>query len=243
MSDYEFFSKDPRQWEEAFQLLWGHHDICPLLDQFHVASITQSELSSLSSLKAWGNPGKFQSDVAFLLVLTEECTAEDRVYGLSTIWVNPYQGRVSSVEEAVKKMAQLIPTRPDWLYALVQLNADACHAPLPKEGHLSILVEGGTSSATCGQISQLDICQLLSSGSQVIYPVGLNRCEIPVIMSLPKSLAKDMTMLGGKPIYLSVDILQSAVKGQESKAPSPGGHSIPILTTSPIRAPLPKVEG
>ena len=46
-----------------------------------------------------------------------------------------------------------------------------------------------------------------------------------------------------KPIYLSVDIPQSAMKGQESKVPSPGGHSIPILTASPIRAPLPKVKG
>ena len=50
-------------------------------------------------------------------------------------------------------------------------------------------------------------------------------------------------MLGGKLIYLSVDIPQYAAKGQESKAPFPGGHSIPILTTSPIRAPLPKAEG
>ena len=33
------------------------------------------------------------------------------------------------------------------------------------------------------------------------------------------------------------------MKGQESKAPSPGSHSIPILTASPIRAPLPKAEG
>ena len=105
------------------------------------------------------------------------------------------------------------------------------------------MIEGGTSSATCGQTSQLDTCQLLSLGSQVIYPVGLNGCEIPVITSLPKSLAKGMTMLGGKPIYLSVDIPQSAAKGKESKAPSPGSHSIPILTASPIRAPLPKAEG
>ena len=124
----------------------------------------------------------------------------------------------------------------------MQLNADACHAPLPKEGHLSILVVD-TSGATCRHISQLDICQLLSSGSQVIYPVGLNGCEVPVIMSLPELLAKDTTMLRGEPIYLPVDILQSATKGQESKVPSPGSHSIPILTASPIRAPLPKVEG
>ena len=94
------------------------------------------------------------------------------------------------MEEVVKQLAPLIPTRSDWPYALVWLNADACHAPLPKEGHLSILMEGGTSSAACRQISQLDVCQLLSSGSQVIYPVGLNGCEVPVILSLPKSLAK-----------------------------------------------------
>ena len=81
-------------------------------------------------------------------------------------------------------------------------------------------MEGGTSSAACRQTSQLDINLLLSLGSQVIYPVGLNGCEIPVIMSLPESFAKGMTMLGGKPIYLSVDILQSTMKGQESKAPS-----------------------
>ena len=105
-----------------------------------------------------------------------------------------------------------MPTRPDWPYALVQLNADAHHVPLPKESHLSILMEGGTNSATCRWISQLDICQLLNWGSQVVYLVGLNGCKIPVLRSLLKSLAKGMTMLGGEPIYLSVDILQSAMK-------------------------------
>ena len=62
-------------------------------------------------------------------------------------------------------------------------------------------------------------------------------------MSLPMLLAKGTTMLRGKSIYLPVDILPSATKGQESKAPSPGGHSIPILTASPIRAPMPKAAG
>ena len=74
----------------------------------------------------------------------------DRVYGLSTMWVNPYQSRVSTMEEAVKQLTALISTGPDWPYALMWLNADACHVPLPKEGHLNILVEGGTSGATCG---------------------------------------------------------------------------------------------
>ena len=120
---------------------------------------------------------------------------------------------------------------------------DTHNVPLTKEGNLNILMEGGTSSAICGWISQIDICQLLSLGSQVVYPVGLNGCEIPVITSSPELLAKGLTMLGSKPIYLLVDILQSAMKGQESKAPSPGGHSIPILTASHIRAPPSKAEG
>ena len=115
------------------------------------------------------------------------------------MWVNPYQARISIMEKVVKQLTPLIPTWPDWSYALVQLNTDTCHVVFPKEGHLNILVEGDTSIATCGQISQLDVCQLLSSGSQVIYPVGLNGCEVPVVMSLPEMLAKGMTMLGGKP--------------------------------------------
>ena len=123
------------------------------------------------------------------------------------------------------------------------LNRDAHHVPLPKEGHLSVLVEGSTGSVTCRRINQLEVCQLLSSDSQAIYMVGLNGCEVTVITFLPKLLAKGATMLRGECIYLPVDILKSAKKGQESKAPSPGSHSIPFLTASPIRAPPPKAEG
>ena len=93
MSDYEFFSKCPSWWGEAFQSLWGHLDVFPLLIQYNVTSITHLELSSLTSLKAWGDVEKFCSDVTFLLVLTKEGAAEDWVYGLSMIWVNPYQAQ------------------------------------------------------------------------------------------------------------------------------------------------------
>ena len=54
MNNYAFFSKDSSQLGETFLSIWGHLDICPLLHQFHVTSITQLELSSLTSLKAWG---------------------------------------------------------------------------------------------------------------------------------------------------------------------------------------------
>ena len=96
------------------------------------------------------------------------------MYGISMVWVNPYQARVPTVEEVVKQLTALVSSGPDWPDTLVQLNGDTCHAPLPREGHLSILPEEGISSATCGRVSQLEVCQLLSSGLQVVYPVGLN---------------------------------------------------------------------
>ena len=205
MSDYAFFSKDSSCVGETFQSLWGHMDICPLLNQFHVTSITYLELSSFTRLKAWGDVEKFCSDLTYLLVSTEVRTARDRIYGLSTIWVNPYQARVPNMEEVVTQLTALVPTGDDWPHTLVQLNWNTCHAPLPREGHLSTLVEG-TSSATCGRVSQLEIHQLLSSNSQVVYPARLNGCEVPLIASLPKLLAKGTNLLGDEPVYLKVDI-------------------------------------
>ena len=165
----------------------------------------------------------------------------DRVYGLSTIWVNLYQARVSTVEEAVRQLTALVSSGPNWPYALVWLNGDTCNVPLPREGHLSILPEGGTGSASCRRVSQLEVCQLLSSGSQVIYPVGLNGCEAPVIASPPKSLARDTNLLGGKHIYLKLDILQSMVEGPELKV-LPSGICPSTLMASPIKVTLPNAE-
>ena len=148
MSNYDFFFKDPSQWQETFQSLWGHLDICSVLHQFHITSITYLELSSLTSLKAWGDAEKFHSDIVYLLVSTEEGAAKDRIYGLSTIWVNPYQARVPTMEEVVKQLTALVPMGSNWPYTLVHLNGDTCQVPLPREGHLSAMVEG-ISSATC----------------------------------------------------------------------------------------------
>ena len=161
---------------------------------------------------------KFHSDIAFLLVSTKEGVAGDRMYGLSMVWVNPYQARVPTVEEVVKQLTTLVSSGPDWPYTLVWLNGNTCHGPLPREGHLSILPEGSTSSATCGRVSQLEIHQLLSWGLQVIYLVGLNGCKIPLITSLPRSLANGANLPGGKPIYLEVDIPQSIAEGPEWNA-------------------------
>ena len=64
-------------------------------------------------------------------------------YGLSTIWVNPFQARVCSMEEAVRELTAWVSNEPDWPYTLVQLNEDTHHAPLPKEENLGILPRRG----------------------------------------------------------------------------------------------------
>ena len=188
MTDYTFFSQGSDMWGKEMALLWGSITICPLLKQFHIPSITLAELSSLTSLKAWGERQRLCHNIAFLLILAEEGTTGDRKYGLSAIWVNPCQARVRSMEEAVRKLTTWVSSGPDWPDVLVHLHEDTCHVPLPKDGHLGILPQRGAEMAACGRISQLEVHQLLGSGLQVAYLVGLNGCEEPIITSLPESL-------------------------------------------------------
>ena len=152
MTDYSFFLQGSDRWGKNLALLWGCLNICPSL-QFHILSITQLELSSLTGLKAWGHKEKFYNDITFLLVSAKEEATGDRKYGLSTIWVNPCQARVHSMEEAVNELTAWVYSGPNWPYTLVQLNEDTCHVPLPKEGHLGILLEGDTNSTACRRIS------------------------------------------------------------------------------------------
>ena len=110
------------------------------------------------------------------------------------------------IDDAAKQLAQLTSTGPNWPYALVWLNGDACCMPLPTEGHLSVMTEGNNSNVPCRKIHQLEAHQLLSSGSQVFYPEGLNMCQFSVIMSLPELLSNGVTMLKGELTFLQVDL-------------------------------------
>ena len=161
------------------------------------------------------------------------------MFGLTTIWVHLYQARAPTIEEAVKLLTPLLYMGSDCPYTLVQFNRDACHVPLPKERQLSVQVVGGTGCTTCRRVSQLQVHQLLSSGSQVVYPAGLNGCEVPLITSLPEPI----NLLDSKPIYLKADIPQSTMERPELKAPPLGGHPPSTLIASPVRPPPPKVEG
>ena len=82
----------------------GGIKICPSLQWFHIPSLSSAELSSLNSLKALGERQNVHHNIAFLLVLAGKEPTGDRKYGLSTIWVNPCQARVPSMEEVVGKL-------------------------------------------------------------------------------------------------------------------------------------------
>ena len=163
------------------------------------------------------------------------------MYGLPMVWVHPYQAIVSTIEDVAKKLILLASTGPNWPYAFVQFNGDTHHMPLPKKGHLSAMMEGIPSNIPCRRICQLEVHQLLHSEAQVVYPEGLHRCLVPVIITLPESLSHGITMLDDEPTLLQVDISQFTMDEHESKTPFLSSGSISTSPTCPDMEP-PKAE-
>ena len=120
--------------------------------------------------------------------------------GLSIIWTGPSQVRTDSIQEAVGKLTACTPIGTNWPYTLVQLHEGTFHTPLPNEWHLGVLPQRRAEAVHCWQISQLEVCQLLVTSPQVIYPVGLNGQDEPIITSLPELLASHISLTTGKHI-------------------------------------------
>ena len=93
----------------------------------------------------------------------------------------------------------------------------------------------------CGQISQLKVCQLLATGLQVVYPVGLNGHDEPIITTLPELLASGVSFTTSRHIYWGIDIPSPPVEEPDQKI-LPLGEVSTILITSPHKSPL-KSEG
>ena len=125
---------------------------------------------------------------------------------MSLVWISPNQVMVPTMEEAVGTLSAYISSRPDWPYALMQLYEGSSHTPLPKDKHLGILPQGKAEGSPYGQISQLEVCQLLSCRPQVIYPVGLNGTDEPVTTTLPEQLHSGASIITYKHPYMRIDI-------------------------------------
>ena len=162
---------------------------------------------------------------------------QGRQYGTSLVWVHPNQVRAVSIEEVVENLTIYTSSGVDWPYALAQLCEDPHHAPLPKNKHLGILLQGKAQETVCGQISQLEVHQLLAASPQVIYPIGFDGHDDPVITALPDLLGSSIILITSKHIYLEIDIPSPPMEEPDQKM-LPLKDIPTALRTSP-----PKSEG
>ena len=137
------------------------------------------------------------------------------------------------MEEALGTLSACISSGPNWPYVLVQLYKGSNHTPLPKDKHLGILPQGKAEESPCGWISQLKVCQLLSAGLQVIYPVGLNRSNQPVIIDLPELLHSSSSVTTDKHPHLQINIPLPTAEEPECTTPPLGGAPATPADTIP----------
>ena len=142
------------------------------------------------------------------------------------------------MEEAVEKLAACTSNGSYWPYVLAQLYEGSDHAPLPKGKHLGILSQGEAEETSSGWISQLNICQLLSAGPQVIYPSSLNRHGKPIITTLPEPLSSSKSIITKEHSYLEIDI--PFERESDTEALLIGEASIILRTIPPKSSPEPK---
>ena len=140
------------------------------------------------------------------------------------------------MEEVVEALSACPSSRTDWPYTLAWLYEGSCHAPLPKDKHLGILPQGKAEENSCGWISQLEVCQLLSLDPQVIYPIGLNRHDEPIITTLPEPLSSGMSIIVSEHLYLGIDIPSPFMEESEHKA-LPIGEASTIVINNPHKSP------
>ena len=160
MSGFEFFANKEERWGDSMRALWGNLSICPILCHINLPYHTVGELHSISCLKIWGDTQKPWVSMAYLLINVED-VFEVEGYSMALVWISPHQAWASMMLEALEILSTCTPSGPDWLYILIQLYEGTNHVPLPKEKHLGILPQ---VESPCGQISQLEVCQLLSTG-------------------------------------------------------------------------------
>ena len=236
MTKYAFISEKADRWGKDLASLWGNFNICPQLHWLELPCHSQVELASISSLKVWGDTQKPHCNMAYLLVQVKD-VMQGRWYSISLVWVHPHQVRMNTIGEAVDSLPAYTSSGVNWPYTLAQLCEDPHHAPLPKNKHLGVLPQKKVWETFCGQISQLEVCQLLATSPQVIYPIGLNRQDEPIITTLPDLLGSGISLIMREHNYLEIDIPLPPMEEPDRKM-SPLKDILTVLVTSPPKSPL-----
>ena len=231
MTEFEFFANREERWGGSMRALWGNFSICPLLDHMDLPYHMAGELLSISHLKVWGDIQKPHDSMAYLLVRVEDAS-QVKGYGIALVWISPHQAQASMMEEALGILSACISSRPDWLYVLTQLYEGTNLTPLPKDKHLSVL-PWGKAESPCGWISQLEVCQLLSAGLQVIYLVGLNGGNLSVTINLPGPLHSGSSVTTDEHPYIKIDIPSPTPEEQDHANPPLGGVHATLAVATP----------
>ena len=226
-----FLASKEERWGNDMMALWGNLNICPHLNYQELPYHTSGELLSISHLNIWGDIQEPHNDMAYLLVHTGDASGAEN-YGMALVWISPHQVRASTMEEAVGTLSACISSGPDWPYVLAQLYEGCNHTPLPKGKHLGILPRRKAEESPYGQISQLKVCQLLSAGPRVVYLVGLNGGDQPVIINLPELLHSSSSITTNEHPHMRIDICPLPPEEPEhTTLPLDGAHGIPAATT------------
>ena len=231
MTKFAFLAGKEDRWGNNMMALWGNLDICPCLNYLELPHHTSGELLSICHPKIWGDIQEPHNDMAYILVCTGDALVA-KSYGLALVWISPHQIQVSTMEETIGTLSTCISSGPDWPYALAQLYEGSNHTPLPKDKHIGILPQEKAEEIPYGWISQLKVCQLLSTRSWVIYPVGLNGGNQPVTITLPEPLHSGSSITTEEHLHIRIDIpLLSPKEPECTTLPLGRAHAIPLATT------------
>ena len=124
----------------------------------------------------------------------------------------------------------------NWPYILIQLYEGANHMPLLENKHLGVLCKEQMENPS-GQVSQLKIYQLLSTGQSVVFPVELNGGDQAATINLLGPLHTGTSVTNNEHPCIEVNIPLPATEEGGCTTP-PQGEQHDTLTVT-----IPKLHG
>ena len=174
MSEFSCLCADKALWDPNSSDTWGSLDLCPPIQWFHVPTIRQTQLTTLSQAGAWWNAEKPREDMAFLLIAPSLGVGCERIFGLMAMWAHHHQAHLASLVQVAQCLILLADEGLDWSYTFIWMNDAVLHVLLSSEGHHGILTEGEPQRNPCSLFHQLQAWMFVQCWKQVVCPGGLN---------------------------------------------------------------------